>query len=114
MKKFLRTRYFLPIHAENRGKIQRLKKEQKRETKQLTHTLGDANRLKKEGHADGGKATEEKLTVEKRQWKNERENYGEKATVEMHRKAFKKRKNKCVGKPLQKMIYFFGEEKLEN
>ena len=67
MKKILRTRYFLPIHVENRGKIQRLKKEQKCETKQLTDTLGGANRLKKEGRANGGKATEEKATVEK--WK---------------------------------------------
>ena len=43
-----------------------MKKEQKRETKQLTDTLGGANQLKEEGCADGGKATKEKPTVEKR------------------------------------------------
>ncbi|KAA0063265.1 BTB/POZ domain-containing protein [Cucumis melo var. makuwa] len=62
-------------------KSTRLKIEQKLETKQLTHTLGGANRLKKEGRADGGKATKEKPTVEKRRkrkrrWKNGRESYG--------------------------------------
>ncbi|TYK07333.1 putative nuclease HARBI1 [Cucumis melo var. makuwa] len=63
----------------------------------------------------------------KRRWKNGKESYGGKATVEMRQKAFKKRKNKCTGKPLQKMKYhvknkdiwkfldgiYFKKEKLE-
>uniref|UniRef100_A0A9I9EC62 Uncharacterized protein n=1 Tax=Cucumis melo TaxID=3656 RepID=A0A9I9EC62_CUCME len=106
----------------NRGKIQRLKKEQKCETKQLTDTLGGANRLKKEGRANGGKVTEEKSMEEKcrkrkRRWKNGRESYGRKATVEMRRKAFKKRKNKYAGKFYRKFYrrwFIFLGGKLEN
>ena len=102
LKKILRTSYFLPTHAENRGKIQRLKKEQKCEMKQLIDTLGGANRLKRKGRAYDGKAMEEKPIVEKRRWKNVRESYGGKATVEMRRKAF------------TEDGLFFWEGKLEN